>query len=90
MKVPRQVPLADVLAMLDACAPGHSRRASVHHVVVTWNGRTYPGLPLGKHGRRDQNDIGSSQVRSLVRHLEIPAECAAKHLPSMAQAFLGK
>lgn len=54
--------------------------------MVVWNGRTFP-LPSGQHGRSDTAEIGTSQVRTMVRQLEIDKDCAGKMLPKLAGCF---
>lgn len=73
--------------MLEHCAPGHTCRATKHHYHVTWNGRTYPALPLGEHGKREAADLPTGHVRSMVRFLGIDRSCAASRLPMMAKSF---
>jgi len=88
LTIPREIPLRDVLAMLDACAPGHKRRETGHHIRVTWKGRTYPRLPLGSHrsrGRREMIETG--HVRTMVAFLEIDSQCADQQLPKLAESF---
>lgn len=77
--MPRVVLLKDIWAMLDACAPGHTRRATDHNWRVTFNGRIYATLPLGPHGRRENPEIETGHVRAMVRHLQIRG-CAERHL----------
>lgn len=73
------VALLDVLRMLDECAKGHSLRKTDHHLRVEYNGRTYPTLPLGDHGRGRINgraEIFAGHVRQMVAHLRIDKACA--------------
>jgi hypothetical protein len=76
----------EVLRMLDKCAKGHSRRESKHSIVIKWQGGSFP-LPSGRHGRTMTADIGTSQVRGLVRQLGISTKCADKMLPPLAGSF---
>lgn len=85
-RVPRDIALSAVLAMLDECAPGHSKRPTNHGIMVKWNGESYR-LPKGRHGRRETADIGTSQVRTMVRQLDIPKDCADRMLPPLAGCF---
>lgn len=88
MTLPREIPLRDVLAMLDACAKGHQRRETPHHVRVEWKGKIYPRLPLGSHASRGRREmIGTSHVRTMVAKLEIDPKCADKELPKLAGSF---
>ena len=74
--------------MLDACAPGHERRETLHHVRVTWKGRTYPRLPLGSHHSRGRREmIQTGHVRTMVTFLGIRVDCADEHLPKLAGSF---
>ena len=66
--------------MLDACAPGYTRRETDHFHQVSYRGKTYRALPLGKHGARHNPEIEAGHVRALVRHLEI-LDCAKRELP---------
>jgi len=72
--------------MLDECASGHTARVTKHGVLVAWQGETYR-LPSGRHGRIERADIGTSQVRTMVRKLGIEAECADRMLPTLAGSF---
>ena len=72
--------------MLDKCAKGHTRRESRHSIIVKWRGQSFP-LPSGRHGRTMTADIGTSHVRTMVRQLEIPTDCADKMLPALAGCF---
>ena len=77
--MPRLTPLLEIWRMLDACAPGHQRRASREYWTVKFNGKSYRSLPVGPHGRRVNPDIETGHVRSLARHLGI-LPCAEEHL----------
>lgn len=74
------VKLSDVWRMLDACAAGYLKKASREYWTVTFNGKCYRSLPLGQHGRRENPDIETGHVRSLIRHLEISKDCAKNHV----------
>ena len=71
--------LLDIWAMLDQCAPGHTRKQGKHHWIVTLGDKAYHALPLGPHGRRVNPDIETGYVRSLVRQPGIE-ECVRKFL----------
>jgi hypothetical protein len=77
------VQLRDIWTMLEACAPGYTKRGSEHHWKVMWRGRTYPRLLLGKHGKRHNPIVEIGHVRNLVRHLGLPVDCANHHLPQL-------
>ncbi len=76
------IPLGDVWAMLETCAPGYGRREGEHAHIVTYQGKTYRSLPLGRHGRRKNPPIESGFVRSMARHLGIEA-CARRRVPQI-------
>ncbi len=69
--------LSVVWAMLEVCAPGHTKRATKHHWRVSFAGRTYPTLPLGPHGSRKarSTEVAIGHVRKLCRYFEI-LDCA--------------
>jgi hypothetical protein len=46
------IPLNDIWAMLDRCAPGYTKRQGKHNWIVTFGPKVFPSLPLGPHGRR--------------------------------------
>jgi hypothetical protein len=77
------VEIQELWSMLDACAPGYSRKETLHNWRVMWRGRTYPRLLLGKHGKRRNPGVEIGHVRNLVRQLEIPVDCANYHLPQL-------
>jgi len=80
----RLIQLERVWRMLDECLPGYERRATDHHHRITApDGRIYPSLPLGAHGRRQNAEIQVGHVRSMARFFEIE-ECARRVL---AEAF---
>jgi len=74
------VKLNDVWRMLDGCAQGYTKMASRHYWTVGFNKRSYRSLPLGGHGRRKNPEIETGHVRALIRHLQIPEDCAAQYL----------
>jgi len=73
--------------MLDHCAPGYKSHQSKHKISIEWNKICYPSLPTGEKRRGENADIGTSQVRQLVRILMIDPECAGRWLPSLAGSF---
>lgn len=75
--MPRVVRLDDVWRMLDHCLPGYTAAEKPHHWSVRHQGRVYPRLPLGPHGRRHNPEIEAGHVRSLVRFFGIPRDCYA-------------
>lgn len=78
-----QVSLKDINDMLDDCAPGAVIVSKPHHNWVTWNGKTYRGLPRGKHGARKNPEIEVGHVKRMARFLEI-LPCAQSRLPALA------
>jgi hypothetical protein len=73
-----QVSLKTVWAMLDACAPGHTRELHTHHYCIRFQGQTYPTFPKGRHGSSDPL-IQVGHVKRMVRFFHI-SECAKRHL----------
>jgi len=69
--------------MLEDCAPGHTVVARVHNYVVHYNGRSFPRLPLGAHGKRDNPSIEMGHVKQMVRQLELETDCVKSHLPQL-------
>ncbi len=65
--------------MLDECAPGHTRKQREHNWLITYQGHSFPGLPLGPHGARKNVSIQVGHVKRMVRILGIE-ECAKKKL----------
>jgi hypothetical protein len=73
------VRLSDLWAMLDVCLPGYTKKATDHHWRVTCGTRTFPALPLGEHGKRQNPPIQVGHARKLVRFFDIMT-CARQHL----------
>lgn len=69
--------------MLDDCAPGHTVVTRVHNYVVRYKERSFPRLPLGAHGKRDNPDVEVGHVKQMVRQLELPTDCVKRHLPQL-------
>jgi hypothetical protein len=74
--------LKDLWAMLDACAPGHTRKERDHNWLVRYDGKEYPRLPKGPHGRRENPPIQVGHVKNMARHLGI-LECAKQRLEAL-------
>jgi hypothetical protein len=74
------VRLDDVWEMLDHCAEGYAKKESREWWRIFYNGKTYPGFPVGKHGRRQNPEIESGHVRSMIRHLGVSIDCANEFL----------
>lgn len=68
--------------MLDECAPKYTKRAGPHLWCIRWNGKVYPSLPLGPHGRRENPEIQIGHVRKMARFLGI-LECAETRIPML-------
>ena len=61
--------------MLQHCAPGYTAKATDHFWCVRLpNGRTYPSLPKGEHGKKNP-EIQVGHIKKMCRHLDILA-CA--------------
>lgn len=74
-----------VWAMLDDCAPGHTRTPTKHNMRITFRGQTYPRFPLGPHGKKrggKRYEVKIGHVRNLVRLFQI-TECAEKHFEQL-------
>lgn len=57
--------------MLEECAPGHTRKLTTYYWCARYNGKSFPSLPLGEHGRRKFPTIQVGFVRTMVRQLGI-------------------
>lgn len=64
------VSFRDIIAMLEECAPGHTRTLATHSYKIQYNGRTYGALPKF-------DNIEKGHVRKMARHLGI-LDCAKK------------
>lgn len=73
-----QVPLKEVFAMLDECAPGHALTETDHHYCVRFGDKVFPTLPKGQHGKSNPG-IQRGVLKKMARHLGI-LECARKVL----------
>lgn len=76
------VKFKEIKAMLDVCAPGAVIEHKLHHTWITWSGRTYRGLPLGKHGHRRNSEIQVGHVKRMARFFEI-LYCAKQEIPAL-------
>lgn len=70
--------------MLEECAPGYSKKSTNHSWQVSYNGYTYPTLPLGGHGKRHNPGIQVGHVKKMARFLGI-LECARDQLSQLSQ-----
>ena len=78
--------LREIFALLDHCAPGHTKTQTTHYWCIRWEGRTYPTLPLGEHGAgrtKGRVDIRAGHVRQMIRQLQIDLNCAAEVIPQL-------
>lgn len=78
-----QIPLKEIWAMLDSCAPGYTRKLREHNYVVRFQDRSFPSLPLGPHGKRENPPIQMGKVKQMVRQLGLDPECVKRHLPQL-------
>ena len=78
-----QAPLREIWAMLDQCAPGHTRKARVHNYCIYYRDRSFPRLPLGEHGKRTNPAIELGHVRQMVRQLQLDPDCVQRSLPQL-------
>ena len=76
-------PLKTIFDMLEDCAPGHRCAKKKHHWWVYWKAATFPSLPLGEHGARENPDIQFGVIRQMIRQLKIGWECARRHIPGI-------
>ena len=73
-----QVALQEIWAMLDKCAPGHTRKLGTHYYRIQYNGRVYPSFPKGEHGHSNPL-IQKGHIKRMARFLQI-YECAIESL----------
>ena len=66
---------ADIVRMLEKCAPGHDIRRTTHGRRVHFNGKVFPDLT-----KFDNIELG--HVKKMCRHFGI-LECAKKHIPAL-------
>lgn len=64
--------------MLDECAPGHTRTETDHYYCIRYNGKTFPTLPKGQHGKSNPG-IQRGVIKKMARHLGI-LDCARRVL----------
>jgi len=76
------VPLKAIWKMLDQCAPGWKKKKRDHNWAVFFGDRSYPRLPLGKHGARHNPSIQIGHVRNMVRLFGIEP-CAREQIPAL-------
>ena len=69
--------------MLVQCAPGACMEKKRHRYWVRYDGKIYRGLPLGRHGRRENPEIEIGHVRQLIRYLQIDGDCARRAIPAL-------
>jgi hypothetical protein len=66
---------ADIVRMLETCAPGHNIRRTTHGHRVAYNGKLFPDLT--KH---DNIELG--HIRKMCRYFGI-LDCAKKHIQNL-------
>ena len=74
-----------VWAMLDECAPGHTRTLTKHNVRIAFRGETYYRFPAGPHGKKrggNKYRVEIGHVKNLVRLFQI-RECARNHFEKL-------
>lgn len=64
--------------MLDRCAAGHTRKLQKHNYAIRYQGRTYPALPKGAHGKANP-PIQKGHVKRMARFFGI-MDCAKEFL----------
>ena len=79
-----RIRISEIRRMLDECAKGHEWVDSKqHNFQVKWQGRTYPSLPKGEHGKSSARiEIESGHVKKLARFFGI-IECAKEILEQL-------
>jgi hypothetical protein len=76
------VPLKNIWSMLDECAPGWKKKEREHNWAVFFQKKTFPSLPKGEHGPRNNPDIQVGKIRQMVRLFGI-IPCAQEKIPSL-------
>lgn len=77
------VRLKVIETMLDSCAKGWKCDDSDHYWVITFNGKTFPKLPLGKHGRRTNPEVKLGYAKKLATFFGLSRACVEKHVPQL-------
>ena len=77
------VRLKTIQDMLDACAPGWKADDSDHNWIVTYKGKTFERLPLGKHGRRTNPEVKLGYARKLATFFDLVKECVEANVPQL-------
>jgi hypothetical protein len=73
------IALSKIWAMLDHCAPGHSREQRTHNWIIKYLNHTFHRLPVGEHGARKDPEIQVGHVKQMVRLFEI-MDCARSQI----------
>lgn len=68
--------------MLEACAPGYTKKERDHNWLVMFNGVSFPRLPKGEHGARKNPEIQIGHIRQMVRLFQIE-ECAKSRIETL-------
>ncbi len=74
----------DIRRMLGECAPGAGIEKKKHRHWVRYGGKTYRGLPLGRHGKRENPEIEIGHVRQLIRYFGIDEDGARQAIPALS------
>jgi hypothetical protein len=77
------VKLKEIWAFLDNCAPGYSVKTREHNFVIYYQDRSFPSLPRGPHGKRDNPGIQLGIIKQMVKQLRISPDCVKRHLPQL-------
>jgi len=77
-----QVPIKDVWAMLEACAPGYKAVERDHHWCVYYKAATFPTLPKGEHGGRKNPGIQLGHIKRMARLFGI-LDCAKSQIQTL-------
>ena len=75
------VRLKAIFEMLKDCAPGYAHKEKEHRHWIMYGGKTFRGLPKGKHGSGSRAEIEIGHIKDMVKHLGISPKCANAHLP---------
>jgi hypothetical protein len=73
-----QVPLKNIWAMLDDCAPGYTHKKHTHNYCIYYENKTYPSLPVGEHGNKNPL-IEKGHIKRMARFFGI-LDCATAFL----------
>lgn len=77
-----QVKLSKVWKMLDECAPGYTAKEQPHNWRVTYGGKVFHNLQLGKRSSKTP-EVELGVVQKMLNHLGIDQDCAWRNLPQL-------